>query len=202
MFSAAELDSREKAYAAALREVSETRSSPAVVISDTGQIRRHAAEGVLLVDTPRTQIAAGFLAHLAGLADRLSDLSIDCGTRFATVGVTALDDHPIRDSRRLLLVAVANARNADTKCRGGFIEKMGTGPVIAEPVTAAIKLQSSHAAVLQVFAPEPLTGVRRRSLTVRHSAGAVEFSIDDRSRTIYYEIAVQTQGRTPPTKGR
>ncbi|NOY80459.1 MAG: glycoside hydrolase family 5 protein [Kiritimatiellaeota bacterium] len=178
----------EDLYATALERLGNTRSSRQTVVSDTGQIRRHADESVLLIDTPRTQIATGFIHRLPDMEDRLTDLGIESATRFATVGLISLDGRPVRDSTRLLLVAVANARNADTKCGGGRLEVMGKGPVLAEPVAAKLTLRSSHAARMEIHALDPLTGKRGQPLEPTATDVDFTFSIGARYRTIYYEL--------------
>ncbi len=178
----------EDLYAEALERLGNARSSQQTVVSDTGQIRRHVDEGVLLIDTPRTQVATGFVHRLPDMDDRLTDLRIESATRFATIGLISLDDRPVPESTRLLLVAVANARNADTKCGGGRLEVMGKGPVLAEPVIANLTLRSSHAARLEVRALDPLTGQRREQVDGRVRTGALAFSIGKQYQTVYYEL--------------
>jgi hypothetical protein len=183
--------SGEELYLDALKQLGNTRSSRQVVVSDTGRIRRHVAEEVLLIDTPRTQIATGFVHRLPDMADHLADLGIESATRFATIGLTSLDGRPIAGASRLLLVAVADARNADTRCEGNRFESMGRGEVLAEPVTATLALRIARGATLAVYALEPLTGRRRERLKTRMRGDRLTFALNGHFRTIYYEICVK-----------
>ncbi|HID23114.1 MAG TPA: hypothetical protein EYP14_12030, partial [Planctomycetaceae bacterium] len=69
-------------YPDALKRLDNTLSSDTLVVTDTGQIKRDTATGILTVDTPRTQLATGFLAAVDRV--KLRDLHIECATRFAT----------------------------------------------------------------------------------------------------------------------
>lgn len=101
------------------------------VRSDTGEIERRFGEGVFVVDTPRSQIAAG---ELGGRELRLGDVVLMVRTPAAAIAVTALDGQPIAVSRRILISAVARTvPSAD-----------GRVPVRAEPVEAELRLRSSH----------------------------------------------------------
>jgi hypothetical protein len=173
-------------YLAALRELGDTRSTETQTVSDTGELIRDATDVIFTVDTPCTQMAAGALAKRDEIS--LANLSIRCETRFATIALSSLDGKPIAESRRLLLTAVANARNADSKLDGGRIESMGKGPVLAEPVVAKLALRVDRPDAIRVQALDTLTG--KRALPVRGDVRdkALCFGIGPECSTIYYEL--------------
>ena len=174
-------------YAAALAHMGNAASSDTLVVTDTREIRRDAAAGILTVDTALTQLAAGFLSAVERV--KLHDTEIECMTRFATIGVTSLDGTALRDSRRMLLVAVANARNADTRVEARRLFDMGKGPVVAEPVVARVSLRSDAPDRLRVHALDTLTGRRRQALQATVSRESITFELGPGNNTIYYEIA-------------
>ncbi|MEO0513890.1 MAG: hypothetical protein AAF086_01170 [Planctomycetota bacterium] len=94
-------------------------------------------DGVAVIDTPRTQAVAGFLGQQYEVA--LSDLTIQSLNHFGQIAVTALDDHPIATSRRLLVQAVSIERlqgfDADAS---GVITSLGKLPWLIEDIEATI----------------------------------------------------------------
>ena len=180
----------EQNYLEALKRLGDTRSSLTRAVSDTGELRRDAAEGVFLVDTPRTQIACGHINRLVDADDRLSSLAINSPTPFATIALSSLDGKPLATSTRMLLTAVGNARNADAVIEDLVIKDMGRkGPVLAEPVQAKLTLKRRNGTRLRVFPLNTLTGERKQELNARAAADALTFDIGRDHGTIYYEIA-------------
>ena len=168
-------------YPIARERLRDTMSTETRLVTDTGQIQRDAATGILTVDTPYTQIATGFLASADQVT--LSDVQFRARTRFATIAVTSLDGLPIRRSKRMLVVAVANARNEDTEFEARRLLKMGAGPVIAEPVEAAISLAGLRAA----HALDTLTGRREQAVPLAGDARS-SLRIGGHYQTIYFEL--------------
>lgn len=113
------------------------------VVSDTGELARDWALGVHVVDTPRTQAAAGWLG---GQRIALADLQVRLDTPLATVALSSLDGEPIARSRKLLLTTVARVEPSP----GGRL------PMRAEPVRGALRLRVR--AGLQVRGPVPGEG--------------------------------------------
>lgn len=176
----------------ALKKLGDTRSSLTRVISDTGELRRDVAEGVFLVDTPRTQIACGKIDRLVDADDTLSSLGINSPNSFATVAISSLDGKPLAESSRMLLTAVGNARNADAVIEDYVIKNMGRkGPVMAEAVEGTLTLKRANTAPLRVFSLDTLTGERKQELQVKRSANAVSFTIGRALQTIYYELTTR-----------
>jgi hypothetical protein len=179
-------------YAGTLAVLGATASDERCIRSSTGEVSRYAAAGLFLVNTPRSQVAVGNLPALADLGEGLADLHLSVQTRFATIAACSLDGRPLRESARILLVAVGNARNASTKATRGLLVEMGKAPVLAEPVVATVTLFRASPTALRVAALDPLTGERRQEVPSRPSAdgAGLTFSIGGDYRTLYYELSV------------
>ncbi len=177
----------EDRYAAALQALGNDRSSAQRIVSDTGELARDPDPGTFTVDTPATQFATGFLARRGDI--RLANLRIVCATRFATIAATSLDGQPLAASRRILVAAVANARNSSTVADGRRLEDMGKGPVLAESVSANLALAAARPGELKVYALDTLTGERRGEVAATVVDGALSWSIGPEQTTIYYEVA-------------
>src|SRR5581483_10529047 len=83
------------------------------LVSSTGQLRWKPADsavgGYFTIDTDATQAVVGFAQ---GQECRLSRMSIRADTRFAAIYVTAREkEKTLADSKRILIVAMARARN-------------------------------------------------------------------------------------------
>jgi hypothetical protein len=72
-----------------------------IVTSSTGEIRLNYGQGVCTVNTPRAQGATGFLSQAGEL--RLTDLTLRSKNEYASVVAVALDDLPLRTSRKVLV---------------------------------------------------------------------------------------------------
>jgi hypothetical protein len=181
--------SQEEAYAETAKRLGADGCTESVQLSDTGEIRRDTERDVLVVNTSRTQMATGNLPALSDSPQAMGNLGLDIVTPFATVGITSLDGSALGDSRRMLLVAVANARNADTKCVRGELHDMGKGPVLAEPVCGTITLRRSPNG-LSVYALDCLTGARKGKMTMTTAGAGVRFAIGEQD-TVYYEVVAE-----------
>ncbi|MBV1858663.1 MAG: hypothetical protein KUG77_09655, partial [Nannocystaceae bacterium] len=111
------------------------------VTSDTGEIDRNWAAGLLRIDTPRMQAASG---SLGGRTIRLSDLELEIETPSATVSAIALDDKPLARSSRILVTAVARTEFAHD------------GTVLSEPVHGSVRIRTTGRRVIT-------PGIRARS---------------------------------------
>lgn len=69
--------------------------------SITGQLSLDYAKGICILNAPKAQGVTGFLKK-GGLL-RCDDVEIQSGNDYATVLVVAMDDHPLADSRKILV---------------------------------------------------------------------------------------------------
>jgi hypothetical protein len=127
------------------------------LISDTKQITRDFGQGLLRIDTPRSQ---GFTGFPSAEPMAFTDVTIKSRSPFATIQVSALDgDKPLAEAGRILLIAVGRADNAGSKItfkktvpmpqggeRGLDMTQIdpGAGPVLYEPIDATIELKAGR----------------------------------------------------------
>ncbi len=143
------------------------------VVSDTGELRRNWMKGVHTIDTPRTQVAQGWIG---GQDVQLRDLTVHVKTRKAVIAVTSLDDQPINQSRRLLITNVARVMPS----KGGRL------PYRCEPVQGGIVIRST-VRNLKLFA---LDGKGRRGDPVRSEfrRGAYHLPLPAPRWSLWYEL--------------
>jgi len=126
--------------------------------STTGQLRwREATDargGAFTLNTKATKAAVGFIG---GQRYELGDVAIESATPFAAIYVTARDSGgSIAESKELLVVAMARARNTGAKVSpdGAQLLEAGKGPVLLEPVRARITIKRSGTARVIVLDQE------------------------------------------------
>ena len=180
----------EVAFTDAHRETPPFDSSPFVrdgfVNSSTGQLRwkpgQSKLDGFFTIDTAATKAVVGFAD---GRTCRLGDVTIEPRCPFAAVYVTAQEpDRDLTDSRRVLVVAIARARNTGMKVFAGdrLIER-GDAPVLMEPVKARIQLAGRESPTVRLLDHAG----RRTDKTLPVTDGT--FEIDGaRDRTCYYLV--------------
>jgi hypothetical protein len=113
--------------------------------SSTGQLRWKEAGDVKLggyftIDTPGTKAVVGFAG---GQSCKLGEVTITPQCPFAAIYITAREpDKDISTSRKLLITAIARARNTDMKFNdvGDSLLDRGKPPILMEPVKATITL--------------------------------------------------------------
>jgi hypothetical protein len=155
------------------------------LVSSTGELAwREGAEGSFTIDTAATKAVVGFAG---GKAWTLGDVTIAPRNPFAAVYVTAVGrDEDLRSASRLLVVAIARARNTGMKYSGGRLLATGGAPILAEPVAATITLRRPGTPTVHVL---DLCG-RRTPATLPVADGA--FTIDGaQTKTAYYEISYE-----------
>jgi len=116
--------------------------------SVTGEIRWDLNQGLLRIDTSRTQGLVGFTQ---GQAVATSDVTFEVGNEFAVVVVSALDGEPIRQAKRLLVSTSARAQWSGMEFdeQGGTITKSGEPPFLMEPVVGTVRIK--HDRPMTVF---------------------------------------------------
>jgi hypothetical protein len=154
--------------------------------SSTGQLRwkegdsRHS--GYFTINTAATKAIVGFAK---GQTIRLDNVTIRPKSRFAAIYITAKEkDKDLASSSKLIVVALARARNTDMKIfRDTRLLSKGTSPVLMEPVHAEITVSRDGSP--KVFALDH--DGRKTDVTMPISNST--FEIDGaRYKTIYYEI--------------
>lgn len=169
-----------------------------VARSLTGELVWDARNGVVTVDTPRTQAVIGFLS--AGV-HRLSAVEIESPARFGALYVTAMDGmKPVREASRLVITAVGPARNTGmeyertdeiaSRYQAPFwrLKQVGEGPVLLDAITGRLRIQTAQASSLRVWTLD-VNGRRRAPVSAATRQGAIEVRLDASHEAVYYELA-------------
>ncbi len=158
-------------------------------VSTTGQLRwtpgESATDGHFTMDTPGTKAVVGFAE---GRTCRLGEVDVTPTSRFAAIYVTARDpEGDVAGSKRLLIVAIARARNTDMKWVGSQrMVSVGRAPILMEPVVADFTLTRGGGPTVHVLDHDG----RRTGRTVPVNDGS--FKIDGAVyKTPYYEITYE-----------
>lgn len=160
--------------------------------SDTGQIKVEARDGIMTVAAPKTVGLAG----PAETSRALGPLTVTLKQAWASLWVSSLDDKPISDSERLLLVHLTDLKNTGERFRGQDMkvhEEWGAGPRLARAGSATLRLAHRDAKQYEVWRLD-LTGKRVAQVPVTVMDGALEFAIataGPKDATLYYEIAAK-----------
>lgn len=101
----------------------------AFVQSDTGEITRDWQQGILVIDTPKSQVVGGWIG---GKKIRTTDASFETRTRKAVVALSSVDNKPLVESHFILVTAMARAAVYGPK----------VVPMASEPVWSRITLRS------------------------------------------------------------
>ena len=116
--------------------------------SDTRQLSWYTSppnEGVVTVDTDRTQALIGFLKANPKV---LKNLSADLTNHFATLVLTSMDGKSLAESGRMLLTAGSRVANTGMKWNESHtrVINQGESPTLIEPVTGTITLRKLRSA--------------------------------------------------------
>ncbi|MFQ6130523.1 MAG: hypothetical protein ACE5R4_00655 [Armatimonadota bacterium] len=108
------------------------------VESLTGEHHWDYGNGLVRLDTPRSQGAAGFLAK-AGRID-LSQVTIESSNEFGAILVVSLDGQPLATAKRILIQAMTEEQPYGFKVQGGRITDMGGMPLGVRKIAARVSL--------------------------------------------------------------
>ncbi|MCB1125544.1 MAG: beta-galactosidase, partial [Verrucomicrobiae bacterium] len=161
------------------------------LVSSTGQLRWREGNGsptsgYFTMNTPGTKAVVGFAE---GKACELGEVTITPQSRFAAIYVTAPGrEQTIGNAKRLLVVAMARARNMGIKFNraGDELLEKGRGPVLLEPVRSRLVFGHSRVAQVNVLDHDG----RRTGRTLAAREGRVEID-GAREQTPYYEVVFE-----------
>ncbi len=112
------------------------------VKSATGEIACDYGKGVLTVDSPNAQGAAGFLGDRGPI--ELGDVTIEMKNRYGCVVVVSLDGKPLASSAKVLVQAFAEERTYGFRVSdAGRIEDLGAGPLNVREIEAAVTFKGT-----------------------------------------------------------
>ena len=163
--------------------------------SITGELTWDAAEGVVSIDTPRTQAVIGFLS---ARRHTLAAVRIDSPSRFGAVWVTAMDgQEPIAKARSLLITAVGPARNTgmqyrktDAASRLGNLWKLdtpGQAPALLDAITGQIAIRTTRHRQMQAWTLDAVgQRITRLPLDVNDTGIVLHLKAD--ARAVYWEL--------------
>jgi len=158
-----------------------------VLLSSTGQLRwrpgKTKHDGYFVMNTPATKAVVGFADNQPQSLDEIK-LTLQCP--FAALYVTALGpDEDINQAKKLLVVALARARNTGMKLNDAEdkVLEQGMGPVLMEPVMARIEVSKPGTPTVHLLDHDG----RRTGHALEY--GGQGFVIDGaRDRTPYYLV--------------
>ncbi len=161
-----------------------------VVRSDTGELTWHRQDGVLYINTPKTQAVIGRLEKIG--VNPNANLKVAAQPpEVTTISVTALDDLPIGESKRLLLTACGRCENTGMvwDASGYLALNRGKAPVLIEPVKAEVRLEKLREAKAFTVYPLNPDGSRMPPVPTGGTGDTLSFTLA--APTIYYEITAQ-----------
>jgi hypothetical protein len=161
--------------------------------SDTGELvwdtGTNDQSATFTIDTPRSQALVGFLNSSPRA---VSNLSADVKNHFAAIMVTALEDKPIAQAQRLLLVAAVRTENSNMRWDARKISaRGGESPTLIEPVMGTITLKGLQSA--GAVTVKPLDGAGRligEPIAARKSGADWEIAVGD-PVTPWFEVTVE-----------
>ncbi len=164
--------------------------------SETGQILIDAPRNLLVLDTPRT--AGGFAPIGQPLRAPQGGVEVVTSGSDATVWVSALDQHPIRQSRRLLATHLTDLQNTGIRYaepERRTLQDWGSLPYLVRAGKADLTIRLDHARRCRVWALEP-GGKRLAEVPVRSEDNALRFQVNVAAdpaagARMLYEIAVE-----------
>ena len=144
--------------------------------------------GKFVLNTPRTQAVVGF-ARSQTVA--MQDVTIIMQNPFAQVIVTSLSNDPLATAPRMLICATARAENTNEQFRPfrrGLV-KLGTTPILLEPVSATITIKPHETKKPTVYVLDWYGRRSNQTLAVQPNPdGGWTFSLGDRPAG-WFEVA-------------
>jgi hypothetical protein len=167
--------------------------APQPIISDTQQLAWFISaqkNGMVSVDTPRTQALIGFV-RANGKSD--SNLVVDVENTFCSVLLSSLDDKPIAEAAKLLLVAGGRVENSNQQWNvaGTDVTNWGESPTLIEQVKGTLTLRRLNGA--RAVTLQPIDGAGQPegpalAATKKGDEWVIELG---RPVTTWYEIQIQ-----------
>ena len=169
-----------------------TDASKGIYHSDTGEILLDSQESKMLVITPNTEA----IVFDEPKPIKLNQLSILSADHSALVAVSSIDNQPLINSKRMLLVLSTDARNSDMQfsdSANSTALSLGKPPVLIRAVKVKLALQSPHKSLLKVYSTN-LRGQRKNAINLKQTNTSIEFELDisklSHGATTYFEISV------------
>lgn len=166
---------------------------PNPIVADTGQLAWYTSPdktGMVTIDAPRTQGLIGFVSNNS---KSVTNLAANVDNRFCTILLSSLDDKPIAQSAKLLLIAAGRMENTGQQWNsaGTAGTNWGGTPSLIAPVKGTLTLR--HVDGARAVLLQPINGAGQPEGAVIHAkkthAGWV-FPLGTPTTT-WYEIKVE-----------
>jgi hypothetical protein len=118
--------------------------------SITGELSWDYGTGIAVVDTPRSQGAAGFLSKAGKI--ELTDVVIESNNEFSSVMVISLDDQPLKTSKKILIQAMTQEQPYGFKVEEDKIADLGGAPFGVKKIDARVSIRLEGAGEPAVMA--------------------------------------------------
>lgn len=170
---------------------SNNRTDPSAGIyeSDTGEILIETNKRRMTVVTPNTEA----IVFDGGLPVTLSQLMIQSSTSPALVSISSLDDHPLSDSTRMLIILATDALNSNmrlSKDRTTLYE-LGELPILMRTTQVTLTFYHNSPESLDLYSTM-LNGKRMDKISIDQVPGGVRFTLDtsqlSHGPTTYFEL--------------
>ena len=150
----------------------------------TGQIDWNTKQGLVTLDTKRSQGIIGFPENQE---INLSSTGFKISTEFAVVVINSLTDEAIENSSHLLISSSARARWTDIEFSkdGDRILKTGRPPFLVQPVEGRIWLNINKP--LKIYSISE-NGERMEEIPVQYGDGKCFFDMDAKYKEMHYEV--------------
>ena len=147
----------------------------------TGDLTWDYGRRIVAVTSPKTQGVIGFAG---GTTQDLPGVKVEIKTPFVSLIFTPLDDKPLAESASILITAMAQDKQSNSKYNadGTVLEAIGGPPLLMEPVQAAISLKGPAPKSIDVL---DIYGVPTGKQV---KAEGNSFTIDGTYKTYYYHV--------------
>lgn len=151
--------------------------------SSTGELSWNAADGLLTIDTARTQAVIGFAG---GRRVVTADSTFELSTPFAVAAVSSLTTDPISTSPRLLVSTSGDARWTGTNVSPDGQQVLTTGrfPFLMQPVEGRIRIKGRVAIAYRL----DTDGTRLGTVSVTERDGGIELPLSASNTAMHYEL--------------
>lgn len=144
------------------------------VQSDTGELKRDWEKGIQIINTPKSQIASGWIG---GESINLQDVNFKINTKKAVAAVQSLDDKALKNAKRIFITVMARSMPA---------AKDNKLPFLNEPVTGGIDI--SAPAGLKLF-PVNRLGEKGKFIPIDYVKGQYHIKLDIKNETYWFILS-------------
>jgi len=112
-----------------------------IVTSSTGEITWDYGNGLLTINAPTSQAAAGFLAKAGPI--KLNDATLQSNNAYGAIHLISLDGQPLATSKKILVQAFTEEKMEGFTAANGLIKSTGHPPILVRNIDAQITLHGN-----------------------------------------------------------